>query len=192
MAIKHETVQFNLPLELPKADFDAVVRISKSDVVSTLQSWVPYWVRNQVGGGIMLQPDHIEYLNKLKPDGAPFKDASEIVKYVERALGREDGQHTFPVAVDPAKLPSIEQRAKECSVTTEDLIARAINLALSHPDLMNICATMDQPLVFDRDEYRELAKLTGVGTPYGVDVLAALRKLKSAAAGQPAPAGARG
>lgn len=187
---KQDTVQFNLPLDIPKADFEAIAKASKSDAITTLKSWVPWWLRNHLGGGIMLEPSHVAYLNKLKPDGVPFKEASEIVKCVERALGREDGQHTFPVAVDPAKLPSIEQRAKECSVAPEDLIARAINLALSHPDLMNICSTMDQSLVFDREQYRELAELTGVGTPFGADVLAALRVAR-ASLGTAAPAGKR-
>jgi hypothetical protein len=192
MATKQDTVNFNLPLDLPKGDFEAIAKISKSDAITTLKSWVPWWLKNHLGGGIMLQPEHVTYLNKLKPDGTAFREATEIVKCVEKALGREEGQFTFQVAVDPARIPGIEQRAKECSVEPLDLIQRAIMIALTHPDLMNIASSMDQSLIFDRDQYRELAKLTGTGTPFGADVLAALRKLVPAEADQPEPAGTKG
>ena len=192
MATKQDTVNFDLPLELSKNDFEAVGKISKSDAITTLKTWVPWWLKNHIGGGIMLQPEHVAYLNKLKPDGVPFRDATEIVKHVEKALGREEGQFTYPVSIDPARVPSIEQRAKECSVEPIDLIKRAFMIALTHPDLMNIASSMDLTLIFDRDQYRELAALTGTGTPYGADVLAALRKLVPAKADQPEPAGARG
>jgi hypothetical protein len=178
MAKQPETVAFNLPLEIPKSDFEKLVEVSKSDAISTLKSWVPWWVSNQLGGGIMLQPSHVDHLNRLR-DGQPFREATEIVKYVEKALNREDGQYTFQVPVDPAIMPSVDERAKQCGVEPKDLIQRAITIALTHPDLMGIAASMPDTMVFEPEDLVEMRQLMGKGAFYGKEVLAELKRLKA-------------
>lgn len=92
------------------------------DVGATLSRFCTYWLENQAGGGLLLEPADHDYLADLHPDKKRFRDSRSLVRAVEKGMKREEGQFTFQIAVDPAHIPALKDTAENGGLTVEEAI----------------------------------------------------------------------
>ncbi len=94
-----------------------------------LAAYTRWFISRQARGGLMLEPEDCDYLAKINKD-TRFANSKDVVRAVEIALKRVDGQHSFTIAVDPEFYQAIEEQANFNGTTVEKFLEHVGNQVL--------------------------------------------------------------
>ncbi len=96
-----------------------------------LASYTKWFVARQAGGGLMIEPNDMDHLARMN-EGVRFETSKDVVRAVEKALKREDGQYSFHIAVDPEYHEALVQQAEFNGTTPEKFLEHVGNGVLSN------------------------------------------------------------
>lgn len=138
-----------------------------------LAAFTKWFITRQAGGGLMLEPQDMDYLAELNK-GQRFETSRDVVKAVEVALKRDDGQFTFPIQVQPELMPALEENAKYSSATVEEFLQHVGNEVLKNGWFMYITPESGALVPFDKAELLAARKLLGKFNFTGQDLVKAI------------------
>lgn len=137
-----------------------------------LASAIRYWTDHQARGGIFLEAEDAQYLTRI--NGSPFPSGKAIVRMIEQNLGREEGQYTQKVQIDPALIIPLEERAGQMGWTATELLTDVINLCLVNGWAYDL--EPEFTIRLTQEQYRDLGQALGKAQFFGADVVEKLRK----------------
>jgi len=171
---KVEPISVPALLTLKAETYQKLAAESKSDPATTIRTWAEWFLEQYATGGLMLQPRHMEALQKANGD-APFTEAAQIVRLVEKALGFHDGAFVIRFEIDPSLHVPLEGHAKEMGLTVKEVLTEVANCVLQNGWAFELYPEGGN-IPMDATDRREFVRLLGKQTFNSKDVLAMLRK----------------
>lgn len=154
-------VNVNLTVQLPVSAYNFLEKNAKNgDIQETLARWVQYFIVAQSGGGFILEPQDVDYLNNLS-DGKKVRNSRDIVKLVEQGMKREDGQYDFVVSIDPAFIQPLTEYAEQSGLTLQALIQNGCAMIWSCGWLYDLSPKDGRNIPFTESMLRDAALVAG-------------------------------
>jgi hypothetical protein len=148
-----------------------------SEVLSNTASQL---LQKYADGGIILDSVSLSEIEKVT--GKPVTTAREVVTYVEKAVGRQEGSYDLTVSVDPALIEPMIQRATEMGLDSpKDLLNEVVNTALTNGWAFNL-TPMGGSLHFNEEGWAKVRELLGKNSPLGADFIAKYDRKRTVAA----------
>ncbi len=142
-----------------------------------LASYVKWFIRRQAGGGLMIEPDDMEYLAKLNED-VRFQTSKDVVRAVEKALKREDGQYSFQIQVDPEYVQPLRDQADFNGTTVELLLSQIGNEVMANGWWQEFIPANGCIAPFDEKSTAATRRILGKFHFTGQDIAEALARLE--------------
>jgi hypothetical protein len=123
MAAKQaQVVTIPVTINVSEAVYGYITKNAGEPITPKLQSWLNFYLSQMASGGLMLESVDHDHLAELR-DGKRFRTSAQLAREVEKALKREEGQYSYTLQIDPAYVKSVEDRATEQGVSTQQFVA---------------------------------------------------------------------
>jgi hypothetical protein len=149
-----------------------------------LASFTKWFFSRQVRGGLMIEPEDVDYLAGLNKNQR-FQGSKDVVKAVEIALKREQGQYSLTVGIDPTVIGQLKETAEWMGTDTEQLLNAVVNQVLSNGWCYEFTPAMGRLIPMDEAHVEIAKRVTGKFDFNGADIAAALERLAVLEAAQP-------
>lgn len=165
------------PIELSQNDFEKLKEASGvEDPTPKLVAWAKHFYANLAGGGILLSGSDVRRIEEVT--GTDVVNGRTVVEIAQKAVGKEDGKHTFKVQLDPVWIGPATETAHAQGVELQFLIESALNEMVENSWLYS-WAPDGGAARFSKTEWAEVQSIVGKKDVFGRDVLAALRAAKA-------------
>lgn len=161
-------------LDLPETDLDKISQTNGKDPVMAVNDLCRYFVREYLNGGVIVPSKSLLAIETST--GAKVGSAEDIVKCVQAARGREDGQYTLKAQIDPAWIEPIEDNARISGWTAEELLQNALNWVLGNGWLYTFSPANGACVPLEADDYKTVAEFVGKKAFSSKDLVSAIRK----------------
>lgn len=159
------------PISVSRETYEFIEKNANGNMPEALMKWLAYYLDRQARGGIMLEPEDVQYLTGLR-DGKPFRSSREVVRAVESGLNREEGQFTFKGNVDPALHAPLKDQAEAMGCTTRDILENVVNQSLTNSWAYSLVP--ERQLNFTERDFEIISKFIGKGSFFGADLARAI------------------
>jgi len=105
-----------------------------------LASYTKWFIGKQAGGGLMIEPNDMDHLARMN-EGVRFATSKDVVRAVEKALKREEGQYSFHISVDPELIKPLEEQAEFNGTTVDELLKHLGNSCISNGWYLEVTPT---------------------------------------------------
>lgn len=143
-----------------------------------LAAFVKWFISRQARGGLMLEPEDCDYLAKINKD-TRFATSKDVVRAVEVALKREDGQYSFTIAVDPEYIEALEQQAQYNGTTVDKFLEHVGNSVLNNGWYAEFTPTNGCLTPISESDLTTARRVLGKFHFTGTDLAAALLRLEA-------------
>lgn len=136
-----------------------------------LGQWATFWLDAQARGGIMLAPEEHDYIAGLN-EGRRFQTGKQLAEAVAKGLKREDGQYTFPVAMDPAFIQPLTEYAESQGTTLDALVKDGTATLWANNWLYDVCPQQGRMIPMTADTLKKVADICDKANVDSTDVAA--------------------
>lgn len=148
---------------------------SPAEKLAAFTSW---FIKRQANGGVMVEPadmDHIAAMN----DGKRLETSRDIVRVIETAIKRQDGQYGYWVNVSRELNGPLEVQAEYNGCTVEQLLNGLGDEILQNGWAQEFTPALGKTLPLDEKGLLTARRVLGQFNFTGSDIAAALERLES-------------
>lgn len=158
------------------SDFESLAGLTNKDPVTAMNEWCLAFLKEIANGGILLGSKDIETMERSA--GADVSCAKDVVNIVLSAKGKEDGQLTVRVQIDPAWQLAVEENAESQGWTVEEMLTNLVNWCLGNGMGYALTPSQGACIPLDENDYKSLSEFCGKKDFTSKDLLASIRKLQ--------------
>lgn len=168
-----EAVQVPVTVSLDESSYHKLLGLIPGDLppAKKIEGFANGLVEDICQGGLMLSGDDVSRIREVSPNAGP----EEIISAVGDSGGMEDGQIKVPFYLDPTLLGPLKDIAEMQGFSVQEVVQNMMDHAIEQGWFY---ALEPQPkcLFLEQDDYHQLAKVMGKGSPTGADLMEWLKQ----------------
>jgi hypothetical protein len=171
---REEKVTLNLGyLQFSKSAIEAIRKQDgREDPGPVLASLATYYLNHHGSGALLLTGQQVAQLEKTT--GKEFSTGDEVVKAIQHAEKRDDGNYTVSAQIDPAYYDNLRQVAEWRSSTIDDVLQDCLNTCLNNSWLES-WEGKGGAIQLTAEDRAALEEIIGKKSFFGRDIVKALK-----------------
>lgn len=142
-----------------------------------LAAYTSWFIKRQARGGVMIEPQDMDYIASLN-EGKRFETSRDVVKAIESAIKRPDGEYSYPIVIPQELKASVEDQAKFNNCTVDQLLQEMGEQVLVNSWIYEFTPAMGKLVPLDEASLLTARRVLGKFNFGGGDVAAALERLE--------------
>lgn len=142
-----------------------------------LAAFTSWFIKRQASGGVMIEPQDMDYIASLN-EGKRFETSRDVVKAIESAIKRPEGEYSYSVIIPQELKASVEDQAKFNNCTVEQLLQEMGEQVLVSSWVYEFVPAMGKLVPLDEAGLLTARRVLGKFNFSGGDVAAALERLE--------------
>lgn len=126
---KEQNITLPLQVTVSESTYKDLQKMADTEhALPKIQGWATWYLRQLAAGGLTLTSEQMQAIEKTT--GEEIKTADDIIRKLQAAVGRDDGQYTVKVGLDPVYYPNLEETARIQGRTPDELMSEVIHYAI--------------------------------------------------------------
>jgi hypothetical protein len=182
MAGKDNKLTLPVELTISKDAYEKIAAVKKTDggnLALALSIMCAQFLDQFANGGIMVKPENLKKIEEAV--GSPVANDTDLLEVIQKSAGREEGQYTIKVNVEPALWPAIAEHAQVIGMTPEEVMTDMAMRMIRDSLAFYVNNQTYEPVVYlTEKDGRKLEKLLGKKKFSGADILSLIKQQDTA------------
>ncbi len=184
MAAKDNKLTLPVELTISKDAYNKISAVKKTDggnLALALSIMCAQFLESFAGGGLMVKPETMKRIEDSV--GSSVSNDAELLEIIEKSAGREEGQYTIKVNVEPALWPAICEHCNVIGMTPQEAMSD-MGMRMIRDSLAFYVSNQEYaPVIYlEEKDGRKLEKLLGKKNFTGKDIMALIAEKEPVAA----------